>query len=206
MAKLFLHGRLGKKFGKEFNLKVPTGQKVLQVMFANFPKLENALRKGYFKFDICGKLVTGSTEEEASGEVMRALIGPVGESDEIHITPAIQGAGSNGGIFMVVAGVVAVAAAFFTGGASIALWSAGTAALAASGAAMVVGGIAMMLTKMPAATLPKASTSKSEKSSGFSNLDNMAGQGQALALIYGENLVGSSVVSQQIQTLTKGIS
>ena len=205
MAIVYLHGDMADKYGDKFVCKVPTGRKCLQLMLAQLPGLYEDLSSGFFKFTVCGKEIKASSEDELGQVVFGSLIGPVGADQEIHITPAIQGAGSNGGVFMVIAGIVAIAAAFFTGGASIAAWSAMAAAMAATGAMMVVGGVAMMMTKMPAATMPKGGNSSSEKSSGFSSLDNMAGQGQAIALIYGRNKIGSSVVSQQIQTLTRGI-
>lgn len=205
MAKVILHGDLEDKYGKEFNCKVPTGRKCMQLLLCQLPGLYEDLINGFFKFTVCGKDITASSEDELNNLAFNSLIGPVGIEQEIHITPAIQGSGSNGGVFMVIAGVVAIAAAFFTGGASIAAWSATVAAMAATGAMMVVGGVAMMMTKIPAATAVKSTSSNSEKSTGFSSLDNMAGQGQAIALIYGRNKIGSAVVSQQIQTLTRGI-
>lgn len=207
MAIVYLHGELKEKYGERFFCKVPTGSKVLQLLLCQLSGLHEDLKNGFFSFTVCGNIVSGRSEDESIGNAFRALSGPIGIEEEIHITPAIQGSGSNGGIFMVIAGVVAVAAAFFTGGASIAAWSAATAALAASGAMMVVGGVAMMLTKMPAATMPKSDNNSNEqKSTGFNSVENMAGQGQAIALIYGRNKIGSAVVSQQIQTLTRGIN
>ncbi len=207
MAIIYLHGELKDKYGDKFTCKVPTGSKALQLLLCQIKGLHEDLKNGFFTFKVCGKTVSGKTEDDAIGAAFKSLSGPVGMDEEIHITPAVQGSGSNGGIFMVVAGIVAVAAAFFTGGASIAAWSAATAAMAASGAMMVLGGVSMMLTKMPAATPPKSDNNSNEqKSTGFNSVENMAGQGQAIALIYGRNKIGSSVVSQQIQTLTRGIN
>jgi len=207
MAVIYLHGEMKEKYGEKFVCKVPTGSKALQLLLCQIKGLHDDLKNGFFTFRVCGKIVSGKDENESIGNAFRALSGPVGIDEEIHITPAVQGSGSNGGIFMVVAGIVAVAAAFFTGGASIAAWSAATAAMAASGAMMVAGGVAMMLTKMPAATMPKSDNNSNEqKSTGFNSVENMAGQGQAIALIYGRNKIGSAVVSQQIQTLTRGIN
>lgn len=211
MATIYFHGSIGKKYGKKFNVNMPTGRKVIQILLANFPSLQKELREGWFKFVVAGREICGNTEDEANFELMRALNGPLGINQEIHITPQPQGSGSGGGIFMVIAGIVAIAAAFFTGGASLAAfaavasWSAATTGLVMFGAAMILGGVAMMLTKMPSTDTTSQRAAKKGDSTGFNSIDNMAGQGQAIALIYGYNRIGSSVVSQQIQTLTKGM-
>ncbi|MCH5496481.1 tail assembly protein, partial [Salmonella enterica subsp. diarizonae serovar 16:z10:e,n,x,z15] len=74
----------------------------------------------------------------------------------IHIVPRMEGA-KNGGTFQIVLGAVAIAASFFTAGASLAAWGAALSAGAISassvlfsvGLSMMVGGVAQMLTPKP---------------------------------------------------------
>lgn len=203
MAKVYLHGNL-KKHGECFEVFAPTFDKCLKIIMCQVDGLRHELESGYFEFSKLSNVISGDSEEEASIEVFNYIRGASGVDDEFHITPAIAGAGSNGGIFTIVAGVVAVAAAFWTGGASIAAWSAASWGLAASGALMVISGVAAVSTKLPGATAPKME--EGNKNTAFSSVDNMMGNGQVIPLLYGENLIGSMVVSQQIDTLPKAAS
>lgn len=204
MAKVMLHDNMAEKYGSEIVIHAATGAECLRAMLIQMPEFRKDIESGAFRFIVRGEEVKGCSEQEAGENLLRGLHGAMGASDELHIIPSIGGAGSNGGVFMIIAGVIAIAAAFFTGGASIAAWGALQAGLAVGGAMMVIGGVATMMTKMPSAT--KAKTATEGESTSFSNVDNMTGQGNAIPLIYGLNLVGSMVVSQQIETLTRGIS
>lgn len=200
MAKIYLHGSL-KKYGECFEIFAPTFDKCLKLIFCQVEGIKEELVNGHFEFSKLGKKLSGDSEESAGVEVFNYIRGVSGESDEFHITPAVSGSGANGGIFTIVAGVVAVAAAFWTGGASIAAWSAATWGLAASGALMVISGVAAVSTKIPGATAPKME--EGNKNTAFSSIENMMGNGQVIPLLYGENMIGSMVVSQQIDTLPK---
>ncbi|QPX74388.1 putative tail assembly protein [Serratia phage vB_SmaS_Niamh] len=202
MAKVYLHGNL-KKYGECFEVFAPTFDKCLKIIMCQVDGLKKDIESGYFEFSKKSEVLSGESEESASLEVFNYIRGASGHNDEFHITPAVAGAGSNGGIFTIVAGVVAVAAAFWTGGASIAAWSAATWGLAASGALMVISGVAAVSTKLPGATAPKAT--ESSKNTAFSSIENVMGNGQVIPLLYGENMIGSMVVSQQIDTLPKAV-
>lgn len=203
MAIIYLHGEL-KKYGEKFEVFAPTADKCFRLLFAQIKGLRKDIEAGYFKFSFCGKVVEGKSENEAGGNLINSMRSEIGRYDEIHITPNISGSGSNGGIFQIVAGVVAIAAAFWTGGTSIAAWSAAQVGLAVSGAMMIVSGAVAMSNKIPTATAPKSQ--ESSKNTAFSSIDNMMGNGQVIPVMYGRNFTGSMVVSQQIDTLAKAIS
>lgn len=206
MAKIIFHGEAESKFGSSYEFFGKTGDICLKALFVQFPEIKKYLEDGFFNFSIFGGEVSGSDENDAGFNLFRSIKEPVSNSDEIHITPVIAGAGKSGimGAVTIIAGVVAVAAAFWTGGASLAAWGAMQWGLAAGGAMMLLSGATLLMTKLPSATIAK--TQASSKSTSFSSVDNMTGNGQCIPVIYGENLCGSMVVSQQIETLSNVIA
>ncbi|HHY6998910.1 TPA: tail assembly protein, partial [Escherichia coli] len=120
------------------------------------------------------------------------------------------GAGGNG-VFQVVLGVAAIVGSFFTGGATLAAWGAALSAggltattmLFSLGASMILGGVAQMLA--PKAKTPEyKSTDNGKQNTYFSSLDNMIAQGNPMPVPYGEMLVGSRRISQDISTRDEG--
>ena len=71
------------------------------------------------------------------------------------------------------------------------------------GAAMMLGGVAQMLA--PKARSPSMrQTDNGKQNTYFSSLDNMLAQGNPLPVLYGEMLVGSRVISQEVGTRDEG--
>ncbi len=118
--------------------------------------------------------------------------------DVIHIVPVVAGS-KNSGLISVIAGVAMVAAAFLTGGASLAAWGALSVGLAAAGTGMLIAGTAMMLAPTPDAGKPKVAQN-GDSNSYFNSLDNSIAQGSCVPLIYGKIMVGSKVLSQGLNT------
>lgn len=204
--KIILHGEAGDLFGNEFEFFGKTGDSCLEAFFIQFPHIKEYVFNGFFEFTVMGKLISGKDQDEAGFNLFKSIKERFSKTDEIHIVPSVAGSGKAGmmGAITIIAGVVAVGAAFFTGGASLAAWGALQWSLAASGAMMLLSGAVAMMTKIPSATSPK--TAKNAESTSFSSVDNMTGNGQCVPIVYGENLIGSMVVSQQIETLSKSIS
>ena len=105
----------------------------------------------------------------------------------------------------------AIVGSFFTTGGSMALWgtalSAGgfsaTTMLFSLGASMILGGVAQMLA--PKAKTPDyRATDNGRQNTYFSSLDNMIAQGNPMPVPYGEMLVGSRRISQDISTRDEG--
>lgn len=161
------------------------------------------MNDGWYQIRIAGQDV-----DETS--VSARLHEPLPDGAIIHIVPRMAGAKS-GGLFQVVLGAVAIGASFFTAGASMAAWGAALSAggisvssvLFSMGAAMMLGGVAQMLT--PQAKIPLSrQTDNGKQNTYFSSLDNMVAQGNALPVLYGEMLVGSRTISQEISTRDEG--
>lgn len=181
MVTVRLYGDL-KQFGTSFKMDVATVPEALRALMTQIKGLREHIEKGRYKVKADGKFLT---EQSLDTDLNNSL----------HITPAIAGAGKNGGIGQIIVGVVMIVAAFYTGGTT-------AAAYFTAGAGMIMGGIAQLLTKMP-----KMDTMKGEeslKSSSFSNLSNMAAQGAPVPIIYGEMMVGSKVLSQGVRSTYSG--
>lgn len=201
MAKIMLGGSLGEtEYGNTFDMRARNLTEVMRSLIFQVEGFRNKLKSVNIRIRINGRSCTGNDESD----IMRAFQYPLGENDTVVIAPARAGAGGNvlGGIFMIVAGIVAIVLAVPTGGASLAAWSAGAMAMAAAGALMVFGGAAMLFTKIPKAG--KFNTaSASEKNTSFSSIDNMAAQGAAIPVVMGRMLVGSRVIQQSIETMPR---
>ncbi len=113
--------------------------------------------------------------------------------------------------FQVVLGAAAIVGSFFTAGCNDgvvgAALSAGgltaTTMLFSLGASMILGGVAQMLA--PKAKTPEyKSTDNGKQNTYFSSLDNMIAQGNPVPVPYGEMLVGSRRISQDISTRDEG--
>lgn len=149
------------------------------------------MSEGWYQIRIAG--------EDVSEQTLSArLHEPLPPGVVIHIVPRMEGAKS-GGVFQVVLGAVAVVAAFWTGGASMAAWGALSTGLFTAGASMMLGGVAQMLTPQPKAP-SMHSADNGKQNTYFSSLENMVAQGNPVPVPYGEIMTGSRRISQELST------
>ncbi|HAF4579464.1 TPA: tail assembly protein [Salmonella enterica] len=194
MARVCLYGDL-QRFGRRFSLSIKTGAEAIYALTMQIPGFRQKMNDGWYQIRI-----TGQDVDETS--VSARLHEPLPDGAIIHIVPRMAGAKS-GGLFQVVLGAVAIGAAFFTGGASLAAWGAFSTGLFTAGVGMMLGGVAQMLT--PQAKIPSSrQTDNGKQNTYFSSLDNLVAQGNALPVLYGEMLVGSRTISQEISTRDEG--
>ncbi|EAA7385273.1 tail assembly protein [Salmonella enterica subsp. houtenae] len=194
MARICLYGDL-QRFGRRFSLSIKTGAEAIYALTMQIPGFRQKMNDGWYQIRIAGQDV-----DETS--VSARLHEPLPDGAIIHIVPRMAGAKS-GGLFQVVLGAVAIGAAFFTGGASLAAWGAFSTGLFTAGVGMMLGGVAQMLT--PQAKIPSSrQTDNGKQNTYFSSLDNLVAQGNALPVLYGEMLVGSRTISQEISTRDEG--
>ncbi|MBE8597920.1 tail assembly protein [Xenorhabdus sp. BG5] len=196
MVKLQLGGHL-RRFGRRYELEVRDAAEAVRCLCYQLKGFHQALSDGYIRIRIAGRDMTEKS-------IPAGMNHPLNDGDIVTIVPIVSGAGGNMGVGMAILGVVAVGAAFFTGGASIAAWAsmgmAGTVAtgLAIAGVALIGAGLASMLTKMPKG--PEIGSSKTDGNQYFSSLENRIGQGYPVPIAYGEMVVGSNVISQGLET------
>ncbi|EAO5523839.1 tail assembly protein [Salmonella enterica subsp. enterica serovar Monophasic] len=194
MARVCLYGDL-QRFGRRFSLSIKTGAEAIYALTMQIPGFRQKMNDGWYQIRIAGQDV-----DETS--VSARLHEPLPDGAIIHIVPRMAGAKS-GGLFQVVLGAVAIGAAFFTGGASLAAWGAFSTGLFTAGVGMMLGGVAQMLT--PQAKIPSSrQTDNGKQNTYFSSLDNLVAQSNALPVLYGEMLVGSRTISQEISTRDEG--
>jgi len=125
------------------------------------------------------------------------------DKDTWHILPVPHGAGDNAGIFAIIAGVVLLVAAFWTGGATAApgakLLGVGAGLggfVGTMGVALVLGGVAQLMTPTPGEfDYDSRDTSEQKKSYIFQGPVNSVEPGVALPIAYGETFIGSIFIS-----------
>lgn len=189
MATVVLHGDL-ERFGKSHYLDIKTAAEGVHALVCQLDGFKKRLVNGAF-------FVRVGTKEIRAEEAEKELREPINKDEEIHVVPAIMGAGNAARI---IAGVVLIIAGAFTYGQS----AAAGVALIASGAALSLSGVASMLTAVAAQN--DISAAEKRKNSSFSNIENGVAQGAAIPLVLGEFLVGSKVISQGIESYNVGDS
>lgn len=183
-----LYGSMQEKYPGVFKMDVATPAEAIRAMCIQLPGFEEDIKAGNWR------LVRGDLEgnDEVNEDGLQMTLG---NQNEMHLIPVIEGANSGAG--MIIVGIVMIVAAFFTGGTSIAAWGAMSTMLAATGLGMAVGGIIASTTKMPGAG---ASASGNEREADkasflFDGPTNQSTQGVAVPRGYGRMLIGSIVVS-----------
>lgn len=193
MITVKFYGNL-KQFGTEFKLDVRDTAEAIRALCTQIKGLRQALQQGYYKVRIGKNYLNPEALEQG-------LFYRLKKWKTIHFTPVISGA-KRGGIFSAVLGVVMIAAAFFTSGATLAYFGVSASTLGMMGAALVLTGVAQMLTKTPTMDTSKREEQEKKSSTAFSNLNNIVAQGKPVPLAYGLIRTGSLIISQGLETMT----
>ena len=183
MVNVKFYGKL-KQFGTAFELDVKDTAEAIRALCSQIKGLRQQLQQGYYKVRIGKDYLTPEALEQG-------LFYRLTKGQTLHCTPVIRGA-KRGGVFNIVLGVVMIAAAFFTGGSSIALWGASASMMGTMGVAMVLSGVAQMLTKTPTLDTNKREEQEKKSSTAFSNLNNIVAQGKPVPLAYSQNDQGDT--------------
>ncbi|ECJ2265174.1 tail assembly protein [Salmonella enterica subsp. salamae] len=190
LARICLHGDL-QRFGRRFDLCVKTGGEAIHALTMQIPGFRQKVNDGWYQVRIAGLDVD-------EGSLSARLHEPLPDGAVIHIIPRMAGAKS-GGFFQAVLGAALIVASIWMPGLSIAASN----IMFSLGASMALGGVAQMLA--PKAKAPSSKqTDNGKQNTYFSSLDNMVAQGNALPVLYGEMLVGSRTISQEISTRDEG--
>lgn len=200
IRKIFLHGALGERFGREFCLDVATAPQAVHALAIQLPGFRKQFRGTYRLTRVCRGRGVDLTEE-----MLRI---PLGSAEELHIVPHIHGAGGPDtrtiiGAALIVAAITVSAVVGPEGMAAAApglpflTTSTAIADVAAIGVALAISGIAALLTKQPLGN----------ESFLFAGQDNVTDQGGPVPLVYGgPTMVGSVLISAGLFTeaLTPG--
>jgi predicted phage tail protein len=201
MARIHLHGALGRQFGRLADYQVRDAAEAIRALAANHPGFEKIFREGSYR------LVRGPRSRGGIDLTLDTLTLGLGSAD-LHIIPVPAGAKSGGAgkaIMGALIMAVAVVASIPTGGTSLALGAEFTiggvglgvtyGSVALFGAAMMLSGISQMLSPTPKANLPD-----NKQSYLFSGPVNVTEQGGSVPLVYGRCWVGSTVISSGMDT------
>lgn len=203
MTKVNFHGRLGKVFGKEWNLDIcSVGEGIHAInIFTNrklYPWLLEQDKKGIrykvlinkkpFKTDVDLNKINNVFDTE--------LICKYDNLEEIDIVPVIEGAGDDIlGIFTLVLGVLLIATGIFSPF-GIGLSAGLKAGLIIGGAALLAGGISSLLASPPKFEDFREIEKKSGRQSYlFSGPQNITQEGGPVPIGYGRLIVGSQVIA-----------
>lgn len=187
MKTLNLYGTMLDKYPGVFKMDVATPAEAIRAMCIQIPGFEDDIKAGNWR------MVRGSLEDDDQVDEDGLQL-TLGNQNELHLIPVIEGANSGAG--MIIVGIVMIVAAFFTGGASIAAWGTMSMMLGAAGLGMAVGGIITATTKMPGVAESTNRNKESDQASFlFDGPTNQSKQGGAVPRGYGRLLVGSIVVS-----------
>ena len=181
-----LYGILAKKFGKEFRLDVESTSEAMRALSVQIQGFEHFMLHAHeqgLEF-----VVFQDKENISETHLLMNTSAKV-----IKIVPKVKGAGGNG-VFQVIIGAVMIAAAFVTGGTSLASWGALQGALVGAGVGMMVGGIAQML--MPQVDVLQDQNQDGNKSNfGFGGAVTTVAQGNPVPVLYGQREVGGFIAS-----------
>lgn len=189
MRTVILLGELGKRYGTRHRLDISTPAEAIRALSANF--------KDFAAF------VSSSHERNVGYRVLNMredvdldhLHDPA--SYQLAIVPVV--AGSKNALASILLGTALIAAAFLTGGASLAATGITFSSLAGQivfgiGVSMALSGVAQLLAPVP----PTPENSEDQNSYVFNGAVNTTSQGQPVPIGYGRMIVGSAVISSGI--------
>lgn len=170
------HGNLA-QFGERFELYANTANEAIRSLAIQIDGLKQYLRKGYYRVKVDHKVVTQS-------EYIGIL--DVADGTVIHVSPRVAGSGKFGTFIL---GAVLTGMSFLPG----------MEFLMPMGIGLMIGGVAQMLIKPKKFNQDHQGIGDS-KSSAFTNLSNIVGQGKKIPRIYGNLRVGSVIISQELSS------
>lgn len=175
MKEIILHGSLA-HFGERFSLDVRDPAEAVRALTTQIKGFREAVEAGNWHV-IRGPLNDGESLDEDG------LTVALGNQNEIHILPAIQGAGD--GVWQTIAGVALVAVGLITQQP----W------LVNIGVSVGLGGVAQMLAPSPTSNYDDRESPDQRPSFLFDGPVNTSTQGLPVPVVYGRIKTGSVVVS-----------
>ena len=180
-----LHGILGEKFGTDFKIAVNSTTEAIKALSVQIPGFESFMANAHLQGI---KFAVYLDDRNIGHDDLNLMT----DSSVIRISPVIDGAKSNG-VVQVIIGVIMIAAAFYTGGTSLAAWGAMQAALVGAGAALLLGGAAQMM--MPSAGSYDNNQDGNNPNFGFGGAVTTVAQGLPVPVLYGRREIGGFVIS-----------
>lgn len=198
MNNVYLHGSLGKEFGRHHRFVIDEAIEAFQALMANFPRFARALRLGHFR------VVIGKTARDGMEIAEADMLGLKLGSQSLHIIPVTAGS-KRGGIGKIIAGIALIGLSVATGGAPLA----GTAFLGGGG--LNVGALAgtmgtgMLLTGVASLIAPEVKSPDDTKSFTMTGPQNNTQEGGIVPIVYGDVWTGGTMISGALNVVTKEV-
>ena len=186
MREIKLYGSLGNEFGIKHHFDVKSVPEALQALAANYPKILDKMRHGFFKVVVGKNQKTGVAMDENS--IVTYALG----DQTLHIIPVTKG--SKKGLGKVLAGILLIGLAVFTGGTSL-------MATGILGSTTTLGGIitsigtGLVLTGVSSLLAPEQKTGETEQSFTMSGPQVTLREGGIVPIAYGLVWTGGTMIS-----------
>ena len=191
MVQVKFYGDLKRFANSPIELDVSNFKELMSGLFTQIKGLRQHIRKGYYKIRVGSKYL--SEEQLKTTPIIDLKDGCI-----VHFAPVVAGAGKNGGVFQIVAGIVIIAASII----SYQWYGVGYGSalmFGVTGAAMALGGVMTMLAKAPSMS-DYGKEGEKKQSTSFSNIKNLTPQGRPIPLLYGKMLTSLVLISQGVET------
>ena len=173
-----VYGTLARLLGRrEMRAMVSTVPEAMRFLVANFPQVEGHLKGRFFKVKVANWSLTEHDLEA-----------PVGQTETIHIIPAICGAGGDGPLVGILAGAALLGIGL--------LVPFGGSVLVPLGIGLLLNGVAALLSPTPGVTDEDNDPARSYN---FSGIQQNSREGIPVPLVYGDIVTGSVVLSVNIE-------
>jgi len=186
LVKIHLGGKLGKLFGKKWELYVNSPAEAMKAIDVN----TKGLFSQYLRKDGLKKFYKVAIQNKKNLLTEKEIQSPTGRGD-IFITPTISGKSSGSG--KIIAGVVLIAVSLYfdpSGSTGQAIAS----AMISAGASLILGGIVQLLTPVPTEADPNQDDDL-RSSNLFRGNATAVTQGGAVGLVYGRAIVAPMPIS-----------
>lgn len=189
--------RMAKKFGRTHQFHVDDIREMLRAMCSQvkgFKKfMSEAHMKGIRFAFFNGKNNIGLDEFDMTG------------GGTMYRIQSITEGAKQAGVLQIVIGAVALVAAYFTAGGSLAAYGMSTAAAAAAttaltglGLSMMIGGVVQLLTPQPSYNVGASSSADNKPNYAFGGPVNTVAMGYPVPVLYGEREIGGAIISAGI--------
>ena len=173
-----VYGTLARLIGRrELRAAVSSVPEAMRFLLANFPQVEGHLKGRFFKVKVASWSLTEHDLEA-----------PIGQTEDVHIIPAICGAGGDGPLVGILAGAALIGVGLlvpFTGSVLVPL-----------GIGLVLNGVAALLSPTPDVADEDNDPARSYN---FSGIQQTSREGPPVPLVYGDIVTGSIVLSVNIE-------
>lgn len=173
-----VYGTLARLIGRrELQAVVSSVPEAMRFLMANFPQVEGHLKSRFFKVKVADWALTQND-----------LDAPIGQTEDIHIIPAICGAGGDGPLVGILAGAALIGVGL--------LVPFGGSVLVPLGLGLLLNGVAALLSPTPEVADKDNDPARSYN---FSGIQQTSREGVPVPLVYGDIVTGSVVLSVNVE-------